>query len=371
MVEREFNLISVIKILLQWKKHIFIVTLIAAIGSIIISLSLQNYYKSTTLFYASNPKYLDPTLAFSGRDMHVFGTEEDSERLISIGNSAKLAFEIIQKFNLYEHYDIDSTDTKFHRTKISTKFRKYTQIIKTPEGAIEIIVYDKDRYLAADIANEMLTKIDHFNKQSIRNNMSSVVDLYKLSMEKTEAKILELKDSLENNRRKYNIYNPEIESELLTTELNTALFNLEKSKAELPVIEKAFSSRDTTVINLKATIKGLEAKIKKITSTEKSIGINLKSFTEGAEVIRRLEYQTKSLTAQYSAIADQYNKTTIGLHSKFSSVYIIEKAVPADRKSKPIRSLIVISSTLIACFFSIFVVLFIEYYQKEIKEIFK
>ncbi|MBW8049028.1 MAG: hypothetical protein FVQ77_01555 [Cytophagales bacterium] len=371
MAEREFNLISVIKILLQWKKHIFIVTLIAAIGSIIISLFLQNYYKSTVLFYASNPKYLDPTLVFSEHDRDVFGTEEDSERLISIGNSAKIAFEIIQKFNLYKNYDIDSTNTKFHRTKILTTFRKYTQIMKTPEGAIEITVYDADRYIAADVANEMLTKIDYFNKQSIRNNMSSIVDLHKLSMVETEAKILQLNDSLENTRRKYNIYNPEVESELLTTELNTALFNVEQAKAELHVIEKAFSSRDTSVINLKAKIKGLEAKIKKITSTEKSLGLNLKSFIEGADVIVGLEYQMELLAEQHSEIADQYNKTTVGLNSKFSSVYVIERAAPADRKSKPIRSLIVLSSTLIACFFSIFVVLFIEYYQKEIKELFK
>lgn len=389
MSKKEFNLISAIKTLLQWKKPLIILTFIAAIVSIIISLSLPDYFKSTVLFYASNPKYLDPTMAFSGQGTYVFGGKEDADRLISIGNSENLAFEIINKFHLYEHYDIDSTNTKFYRTKILNTFRQYIETIETPEGAIKINVYDKDRFLAADLANGILTKIDHLNKQSIRNNFSSVVELYKIAKNEKEAKIIQLKDSLEKMRREYNIYNPDVESELLTTELNYSRFNLEKLKAELLILQKERSSNDTiylstertfggvvlgidySLVMLKASIKGLEAKIKKITSPKKGIGLNINSFIEGAEVVRRLEHRIGLLTQEYSGIADQYNKTSIGFNSNFSSVFIIEKAIPADKKSKPIRSLIVLASTLITCFCSIFLVLFIEYYQKEIKELLK
>jgi len=301
MEERTFNLISVIKVLLKWKIHIIIVTSIAAIASVIIALLLPDYYKSAVLFYPSNPKYFDPKALFSQEiDIDVFGIEEDVDRLITIGNASKVSFEMIEKFNLYKHYDIDTTTTSFYHTKVIDEFRDNVKIIKNEYGAVEIEVYDKDRFLAAEMANEMMAKIDYFNKESIINTTKSIVDIYKESLNNIKGEISILTDSLENTIRKYN---PEVENEVINTEL----------------------------------------------------------------IKKRLEF----LVEKHSELADGYNKALSALNSSITSIYVIEEAGAAEKKSKPIRWLICVSSTLIACFCSIMAVLLIEYYQKEVRELLK
>ena len=370
MAEREFNLISVIKILLQWKKAVIIVTSLAAIGSVIISLLLPNYYKSIAVFYPSNPKYFDARIVYNpNADIDFFGSKEDVDRMFSLGNSTQLAYEIIGMYNLYEHYDIDTTKTKFYRLRVLKEYRNNVTIIKNKYGAIEIEVYDKDKDTAAGMANSILGKIDYSNRNIIFYNIKTTGNVYNNAMDHKNAKIKLFIDSLERMRKQYGILNYEIESEFLSTEINKANLQLTEARARLPLLLKRYSSRDTIIVNLKAKIRGNEEKLKMLTTDQGEGKLNLISFSQGYEPIKQLEDQIESLTEETAEISDLYRKTQSLIDEHIPSVYVIEWAEAAEKKSKPVRWLICVSSTLIVCFCCILAVLIVEYYQKEVKEL--
>ncbi|MCH8317658.1 MAG: hypothetical protein IIA88_04070 [Bacteroidetes bacterium] len=372
MAEREFNLISVIKILLQWKKPIFIVTLITAISSVIISLLLPNYYKSIAIFYPSNPKYFDARIVYNpNADIDFFGSKEDVDRMFSLGNSTQLAHEIIGMYNLYEHYDIDTAKTKFYRLKVLQEYRANVTITKNKYGAIEIEVYDKNKDMAANMANSILGKIDNSNRNIIFYNIKTTLNVYSNAIEYKNTKMKLLVDSLERMREQYGILNHEIESEFLSTEINKANLQLTEARAKLPLLLKHYSPRDTVIINLEAKIRGNEEKLKVLTTDQGKGKLNLISFLKGFEIIKQIENQIENLNEEVGEISDLHRKTESLVNEHIPSVYVIEWADAADRKSKPVRWLICVSSTLIACFCCILAVLIVEYYQKEVKELIK
>ena len=183
------NLTDLIRIFARWKKTILIITLTAAIGSTVIAFILPKYYKSTTIFYPYNVKGLDPKNILSREVSEIFGTKDDGERMLQIGKSKELSTYIIRRFDLYKRYNIDTTENELKEFEVQEEFEDNYKIIKNDIGAIEVIVYDKDPKVAADIANEAVNQINISNKRSIIENNTK---LYAILKDKLDAKFKEL-----------------------------------------------------------------------------------------------------------------------------------------------------------------------------------
>ena len=111
-MENNDNLIGVLVTLFRYKRPILWATLATAVGTALISfLFLDNYYKSTTTFYPLSSDVFKPEQMFgsSQKDMEYYGREEDVDRLLTIAQSGELYDFLIKKFNLYQHYKIDTT----------------------------------------------------------------------------------------------------------------------------------------------------------------------------------------------------------------------------------------------------------------------
>ena len=143
-MENNENLLGVISTLLRWRKPIIRICLIAGIGTAIIALFLPNYYQSTTTFYAASPDLGKPeAVGEIERDREIYGEDTDNDRLLTIAQSNEIAGYLIEKFKLYDHYDIDRTNRK-SKDKVRKKFRGLYNVEKTKYEAIEISVEDKD-----------------------------------------------------------------------------------------------------------------------------------------------------------------------------------------------------------------------------------
>ena len=134
--------------------------MIAGIGTAIISLFLPNYYQSTTTFYAASPDLGMPDpVGEMEKDRDYYGEDTDNDRILTIASSNEVIWYLIEKFRLYEHYDIDPSNRK-SKDKIVKKFTKLYNVEKTKFEAIEISVEDKDSLMAAAIANEARVRTD-------------------------------------------------------------------------------------------------------------------------------------------------------------------------------------------------------------------
>lgn len=272
-MNQEFNLISVIKTLLKWKLHIIALTVFAALAAIITTLFIMKpYYQSFALLYPISQNTGDRNALFSqdGSSVyHFFGSERETNRILSIATSNKLTSYIVKKYNLAEHYELKGK--KYEESKTMEEFEENYEAYLTEKDAIRINLLDTDPELAATIVNDIVSII---NDKTIRPTDENRVELAQIFAEKVKMAKLEL-DSMQ--------------TDLLNTQAGTKLFEIKEAK---------YSER-------------------------------LKDFSK-----------LEGFAREYDLAAEKSSK----------GVEVIEEAFPAERKLKPIRSIIVVATTIIAFF---------------------
>ncbi|MCS6917470.1 MAG: hypothetical protein RMK52_05175 [Chitinophagales bacterium] len=294
-----WNLIDFLKIVWNWRKPILIVTGLAAVGSIILTDPhiMPPKFRSTAVFYPLNPNLSSSGTLFSGTSDYLFGSNADVDRVMSIANSAPLKLAIVNKFNLYDHYRIDTTRTRYPTYSVLKKLDAHYRVEKNPKGAIELIVEDRDRLLAAEMANAIVEQIDLINRQLINENKKKILEIYRRKMLDKEAVVQALTDSIFTLKSEYGLY----------TDIE-----------DLSLTERKLRSHQGPDVDA------------------------------AMERVKVLEEKKKGAVRELNNSIAQYEQYLVTVDSEVPTLLVLEKAFPAERKSKPVRWLLVTASVLIA-----------------------
>ena len=156
------------------KKTILIGGLIAASIYLMVFAFYPKKYEANTIIYSASKNKAE-TVQLS--DVNSLQNLNESYTIINWVYSTQLVNHLITKFDLYKHYAIDASISDSY----SRCFNQITQSINvylTPYGAVRINTKDKDRLVAADIANEILVQIDKLNKEKIIENRKFAIREY-------------------------------------------------------------------------------------------------------------------------------------------------------------------------------------------------
>ncbi|MFK7933005.1 MAG: hypothetical protein AB8G22_05805 [Saprospiraceae bacterium] len=351
------NLLGVLETLFKWSKSIMWVCGIALIGSIVISLFLTTYYQATTVFFAASPDVAKPEQIFgtSTKDMDYYGNENDIDRILTISESNELLEFLIQKFNLYEHYDIDSTHVKAP-DKVKKALLKLYEVEKTKRDAINVSVEDEDPELAANMANTAREKIDEIARRMIKASQQKLINTIDNNLKTKEEQLNVIGDSLMTARQRYNIYNTDSQSEALAQLTISTRSKLTATRARLASLEKNKSVRRDTIAYIQAAVIGLEQQAA-------DLELNLKQFNSGMAKVDVLNRQHVEASVQMSEDQERFKQIQAAYNSEVSAVILVEKAQVPVVKSRPMRSLIVIGAVMIAFLFSVIGVLLLDSYK--------
>ena len=307
-------------LLFIWKKRksLLIVTGIATILALVVSLLMKPLFLSTALVFpaATSSVSFSEQRNATASSMD-FGVEEQAEQLVQILQSSRIREKVITKFDLMNHYGIDSTDEN-KNYKMMKEYEGHISFIRTRYGSIQIDVLDEKPELAAEIANKIVDLID-----TVKNSMIS---------ERTMP-------AFEVNKRK---------RDLLDQDLNTILVQLD-SLGEKGVISMEGRTNLFTAL--------VESKSEKDRGfLKKQIDVNLLYGPrfDGLEEMRdeKIEKLEKFLDSYEQAESDAY--------ANYTHKFIVERAVVADKKDKPKRMIIVILAAIGTFIFMVFLLLINE-----------
>ena len=102
------TLMPILGTLYPWRRRILYITITAFVLSIIFSLFMRNYYKGTTIFYAASQDLFKPEKVFgnASQEMFYYGSGEDIDRILTVGNSHEVIDYLIDSFDLWTVYKI-------------------------------------------------------------------------------------------------------------------------------------------------------------------------------------------------------------------------------------------------------------------------
>jgi capsule polysaccharide export protein KpsE/RkpR len=356
-MEYKESLLGVLQTLFKWKKPILITTAIGAVGSIVVSLLLPVYYESVTTFYAASPDLAMPERMFGATNeaMEYYGEDADIDRIMTIANSNELADYLIKTFNLYDHYDIDSTNAKAPYY-VQLKLSKLYNVQKTKFDAIQLAVEDKDREQAAAMANAARLKIDEIAQRLIKTSQTELLRTYESNIREKESQLKELNDSLMTLRSTYGVYNTETQSELLATLLAEAEAKLTNSSARLEVFQNTPGVPRDTIANLKASVQGAQ---------KEAAGLQerLEKFNQGLATVQVLVQVHAQASKQLGEDKERYKQIKSAQGSPFPAIHLVEEAPTPIIKSRPKRSIIVVAITALSFLFSAIGALIFDTYK--------
>ncbi len=261
-VSNEFNSTNIFLFFLRWWKQLAIICFSAAVLAAVFSSAnfITPLYESTVVMFPAKSNSLSRAVFGSNVDFLEYGDVEDAERLLQVMSSTAIRDRIVQRFDLFEHYEIEE-DSKFRNTTLRQIYSSNISSRRTPYGAVEIKVRDKSPEMAADMANEIAALADTLQNE-IRQERALMA--YKVAVQRYDnikKEISLTEDSLRFIMQK-GIYEYETQAEMLTQQLAIDLSNnnqkgIRAIEEELDVIQELGGSFLTQKAHLEQVSRSL------------------------------------------------------------------------------------------------------------------
>ena len=351
-MNNDYSLIQVLKILAKWKKQILIVTGLVGLISVIGSLMMPNYYTSSALVYAASPTLANPDpIGGAEKQFYTYGTGEDLDRLFSIANSGTIKNFIIKKFNLAEHYDIDTTNLK-GKAKLALHFDKLYETTKTKFDALMISVEDTDPKLARDMVRDIRMKIDETAQKLVKESQYLTIQSLEEGIKNQMSTLTLYGDSLTILKDKYKITDSKEQASSYAIMSTENISILAENEAKLKEMIRYKLPRDS-VNKVRAIVAGLKSKIEITDSL-------IKVFNSGLLPVKQLETSQNKGIAEVSLERERLKKLQSSYNKSFTTLHIVEKETVPFEKSRPKRMFIVLGLTMLAFILSCLGVLLVE-----------
>jgi len=324
--------IELIRIALRHKKTIGLLVGIAVLSSIIFTspFFLKPQFKAETTIF---PTAANTSINLLNSDMR-FGSETEINNEIQILHSNILRDSLIKKFDLFRHYNIDTTspDKIYYFNK---KFNSNVKTDQTRYNSIEVSVYDEDPAFAQKIANEIVTMGDRVKSGIIKKNLKNAYDLISEELNSKTKEISELGDTI--NRLRHQNYDDAIglKSNHFNSTKNT-VDDLRNALAKIRTDEGVYNTENQFNSIYKSYLKanavyltdsGMLAIMKKHLKENDTAMVKKEAEYEGSRIlVGQLRAQLAKLSRtdnKYNTLFDNYNYEK-GILGELKSQYEIE-----------------------------------------------
>jgi len=289
--------------------------------STIISFILPEKYKATVVLFPSQNNNLSRAFlsekADETKDFLAFGEDNNVEQMLQVLKSDQLMFALEKRYNLIKNYGLEKEWDKYYLFK--GYYEELFSYSITQYESIEITVMDKKPEVAALMANGAAYLADSIFQGIVKQRALSAYFIVKGQFDSATALSNKLEDSM-NYYRSIGILNWE------------------------------YQVKELTAGYADAEVKGNAEAIK-------SISDKLKVFQQNGKGYWIIANELENNFIWLKQIKTSYEEAKVNAEQKIPSFFVADKAVPADRKSYPIRGLIVAGGTLAALFISLLILL--------------
>ena len=315
----------------KYKFQIALIIVFSGLISSIISVSIQEKYKSYAVIYPSSTNSVAKALVSSSRfgaksDIMEFGDEEKSEHILEILNSDKVKKKIIKQFNLMSHYGINNEVSSTPNFDLNEIYDDNVTFKRNKNMAVEITVLDH----SADTAKKM-----------------------------TSALLIALDDVMNAIQKERAVQGFNI--------VKTAYLNLSKEVSDMEDSLSFIMGKGVLDVNSQSEVYG-DAYAQAISqgnkAAEKALGAKLDLLSKyGAKNIS-LRTALFNERKRLSELKGKYEESKIDAESRLQNYFSITNPFVAEKKTYPIRWLIVLMSVLGSLFTGVITIVLYEHFQR-------
>ncbi len=193
-MEKIFNNKKMLQLVSKWKIHLIVIGIISIIAGVFISspIVITPKFKSTAIVYPTN--------------ISTYSKESETEQMFQIFLSTDIKFKMLNAFQLDKDYKLDRRDPLFI-TYFLDEYNNNVSIAKTEYESIKIEVQDKNPKVAAAMVNKLIEFYNQKVAELYRNKQKEMIDIMGDAMKTKEKEMDSIENLLTTMRLKYGILN--------------------------------------------------------------------------------------------------------------------------------------------------------------------
>ena len=292
-----------------WRNPLIIAGLIGGVLSAAATFLIEPEFQSSVVLFALPQQSIGAQFyeAEKREDILAYGETEDAERLLQILNSDRVRRRIIEKYDLWTHYDI-TRDEPGAQADMAKKYAGKVGASLTRYGSIQIDVYDTDPEMARDMANDIANLTDSVANQ-LRNDRALEAFRYaKQSLQQHQKGIERMENRLGELRRE-GVYDYPVQIEGLNEQYATALAEGQPGRA--------------------ADILG-----------------KMERLAPFATEFNQLTTKLEDAFEQEAVLKKRFDLNKLDAESQIPAAFVVDRAAAADKKARPVRWLLTVMGAI-------------------------
>jgi tyrosine-protein kinase Etk/Wzc len=349
------NLVAYAATLLNWRTFIFRNVVAVTLLTIVVSFLLPRWYKSTATVLPPKDEGLLSGIANLGSVLKEFspirgvgglGSPRGTYSYLSILNSRRAMEMAVAKFGLIGVYDISDSSMEKAVKEFSDNFEATFE----DQGHISITVYDKDPKRAADIANYMVEVLNQISSELNSRESGSNREFLERRVAESRDSLKKAEELLKDFQEKYGVYT--IPEQTQASLSGQARLFAEKALKEVEIgVKEQLMGRDNPE---------LQAAKLELSVLNQKLGALPGIGMQYVRLYRDVLIQSKIVEVLMPLLEQ------VRLQEKRDTPVVVQldTAVPAERKAKPKRLIIILSAAISSFLLSLLYIAAVERWRR-------
>jgi tyrosine-protein kinase Etk/Wzc len=341
----------------KYRKMSLIVIAACLVAGLIASLVMPNVYKArATILSPEQPQSAAAAMlgqfgvlaGFAGKDL---GIKDPTAQMIGVLKSRTMADHIIDRFHLESVYHVrlrsDARESLAQATTLTAG---------KSDGIITIEVEDRDPKRAADIANAYPEELALLTQNLAFSEASQRRLFFEKQLENVRGQLSNAENELKMTQEKSGVIQPEGQAKAIIEAYAAVSGQIAAKEVQLQSMRSFATPNNPDLQHAESELAALKVQLAKIEGRKDRESGNIQIPTEriptlGLEYIRKFR-DVKYYETVYELLAKQFEAAKIDEARQGAIIQVLDRATEPDKRSRPIRSLIMLlalSSGIMLC----------------------
>jgi capsule polysaccharide export protein KpsE/RkpR len=351
-----------------WQYRVFIILFViisTAVSAVVAYGYLKNEYLATASLVppANSPSEVGgATSALSGalKDIGISklsGSSGEDYSFIVLLESRTVKDSIIRKYKLWEEYDIP----KEKMIDLREAFDAHKEIYYEKDGNFIIKIWSQDRQKAVDIANEIGLIANGLAMRIFREEADYNLGYMESRIKSIDSALIAISAELSVYSSNKLMFSPQEQAKAVSTSLAEFKSEIIQSEIMYNMYRKQYGENDPNTIKYKFLIDEGNRKVKEIENNPGFAGnFAVKNASEVGLKYTRLATEFETYSKVKAILLPTLEKYRIDLTRNLKSLFVVDKAIASEKKDRPRRSVLLLSTFGGSLSFAILIVIILD-----------
>jgi tyrosine-protein kinase Etk/Wzc len=370
--------LELLKILLRRRRFIIINTLIVTVLAVVVSFVIpKTFVGRATVLPPESESPLAGLMGLSTGSIAAAVTNfalpimaTPSDLYATMLESETVLKQVVDSLRLESIY---ATKTKWAAL---AKLKDNVKIKVGSDGIITVEAFAKDRQLAADIANLMVSTLDQFNRRLQNQKGKEFSGFLEKRLRETDSALGVAQNEMKIFQENHRAVSLELQSEALITNLAQQKAQLTSSEIQLEILKKTLYPNHPELVKKQMEVAEIRTKLKSMEegatnvadSTISALDIPLSRIPDLSLQFAVLKRNAKIQELTFELLSQQLEMARLQERRDTPTLMVLDHARPAEQAVKPQKRLIVVAALFLTLICTAGIVITEEFVRRRREE---